>query len=136
MHPFYGGGRGKVTRIRFHDQRIGIPIFEPIDQSTLITEIKGTSEDMDILSEIVIGNLQLVGGCDSFPATRQASEQTHSTITCGGEQIKKWRSVVGQYALLNGESSSEMDHWIRSHLEKMTAVSSRYCSHHWSDAST
>src|SRR5829696_10408337 len=57
VHPLYGCGRGKITRVRFRDQHIGIPTLEPIQQAALVTEIKGIAEEVQVLSQLVMRHL-------------------------------------------------------------------------------
>ena len=45
-HPIHSGRRGKITRVGFHDQRVGIPLFQPVRQSALITQIKIPAKQM------------------------------------------------------------------------------------------
>src|SRR5215211_151525 len=56
VHPFDGRWRRKVTRIGFHDQRVWIPVCEPVNKPALVTEIKRAAEEMDVLSQVVISN--------------------------------------------------------------------------------
>jgi len=39
-HPLNRGWRCQIARIRFHDQGIGIPFFEPVNKSALMAEIE------------------------------------------------------------------------------------------------
>ena len=110
LHPLYGSGRRKVARVGFHDQGIRIPIREPVAQPELITKIEAAAQEMNVPPQTIIATLESAGYCDPFPRPRQACEETHPSVTGGGEQIKKWGAIVGEHALLEREFAGEAYH--------------------------
>src|SRR5215210_7396928 len=56
VHPFDGRRSRKITRIGFHDQRVWIPVCEPVNKPALVTEVKCAVEEMNVLSQVVVSN--------------------------------------------------------------------------------
>ena len=99
MHPTQGGGRGEVTWVGFHDERVGIPFLQPADEIPLITKIKRTAKQMQIIRFDMTGDLDRAA-CDHFLGAGLTSEETHAAFTLLRKKIKKRNTITWQDALL------------------------------------
>ena len=98
VHPLDSGGCGQIARVRFHDQRIGIAFFEPVDKSALVAKIKCAAEQMNIFCFVVFCNLGFAAG-DHFHGARLSCKQAHAFAGLR-KQIKERDAVRGQDTLL------------------------------------
>ena len=127
VHPLHSGGCGEVAGVRFHDQCIRIPFFEPVDKSHLITKVKRAVEQMNVFGFNMLCDVRRAASNHLF-RTGFARKETHPTFAVTREQVKERNAIGWKHALLQSEFAFEVH--FTSQREKITAYSSRYSSHH------
>lgn len=109
VHPAYGGGGSEIARIGFHDQRIGIPIFEPANESALKAKVQRTAEQMKIIRHHAFCGLRFPID-DHLCATGFSGKQTQPAFAMTCEQVKERDSIRRQDALLQTQFAGEPVH--------------------------